>query len=113
MTPEWVENFPGAITICDANLIITYMNEKALSTWQSQGGRQLIGSSLLACHQNRSNEIIKKLLESGGTNVYTIQKNGVKKLIYQTAWQDSQGKVAGLAELSLVIPEDLPHFVRG
>jgi len=113
MTPEWVENFPGAITICDSDLIITYMNEKALATWQNQGGPKLIGSSLLACHQNRSNEIIKNLLETGGTNVYTIQKNGVKKLIYQTAWKDSTGKVAGLAELSMVIPEDLPHFVRG
>lgn len=110
--PDWVRTFPGAITICDADLNITYMNEKSLETWEKQGGSSLIGTSLLACHQERSRQMIRGLLASGGTNAYTIQKNGVKKLIYQTAWKDSNGEIAGLAELSMVIPEDMPHFIR-
>jgi hypothetical protein len=35
----------------------------------------------------------------------------VKKLIQQTPWHE-KGEPAGLVEFSLVIPFDLPHFVR-
>jgi hypothetical protein len=45
------------------------------------------------------------------TNVYTIQKNGKKKLIYQAPWF-RDGVYAGFVELSLEIPWDLPHFNR-
>ena len=45
-------------------------------------------------------------------NIYTIEKKGIKKLIYQAPWfQD--GQLAGLVELSLEIPFDMPHFLRG
>ncbi len=44
-------------------------------------------------------------------NVYTIEKHGKKKLIYQTPWY-RDGKYAGFIELSLVIPEEMPHFIR-
>lgn len=54
---------------------------------------------------------IKQMLAEGGTNSYTIEKEGLKKLIYQSAWFEN-GKIAGLIELSLVIPEEMPHFVR-
>ena len=55
--------------------------------------------------------LIAKLLETGGTNSYTIQKNGQKKMIYQTAWKED-GVVAGLVEISMVIPEEMPHYIR-
>ena len=59
-----------------------------------------------------SREIIRGLLDSGGSNAYTIEKKGVRKIIYQTAWK-VDGKVAGLVEISMVIPSDMPHYVRG
>ena len=50
-------------------------------------------------------------METQQTNVYTIEKNGVRKLIYQAPWfQD--GGYAGLVELALEIPAVMPHFVR-
>ena len=52
-----------------------------------------------------------RVLASGGMNAYTIQKNGLKKMIYQTAWKEN-GVVAGLVEFSMVIPEDMPHYIR-
>jgi len=51
------------------------------------------------------------LLESGTTNVYTIEKQGVKKLIYQAPWY-CDGQYSGLVELSIELPPDLPHFIR-
>ena len=56
--------------------------------------------------------IIRDLLENGGTNSYTIEKHGVHKMIFQSAWKEN-GKVAGLCEISMIIPAELPHHIRG
>ena len=55
--------------------------------------------------------MVAEQLKGGITNAYTIEKNGVKKLIYQTPWFDG-GKFAGLIEFSMEIPRELPHFIR-
>lgn len=111
--PDWIRTLPGAVTVADRDLVIVYMNDKAAETWAAKGGRSLVGSSLLSCHAERSQAMIRGLLESGGTNAYTIEKAGVHKVIYQSAFRDGQGAVAGLVELSLPVPADMPHFVRG
>ena len=41
----------------------------------------------------------------------TFEKNGIKKLIYQSPWY-RDGQYAGFVELSLEIPFDMPHFIR-
>ena len=41
-----------------------------------------------------------------------MEKAGIKKLIYQAPWR-KDGKVAGVVELSMEIPFEMPHFVRG
>jgi hypothetical protein len=51
------------------------------------------------------------MIEEGRTNVYTIQKKGKKKLIYQAPWFEG-GRTAGFVELSFEIPWDMPHFNR-
>ncbi len=111
--PDWVTNFPGAVMVSDLEHRIIYMNDKSAATYEKDGGRALLGKEMIGCHNERSKAIIQKLVESGGQNVYTIDKAGQKKLIYQSAWRDEQGAVAGLVELSLVLPPDMPHFVRG
>ncbi len=111
--PDWVTGFPGAVTVSDRDHRIVYMNDKSAATFQKDGGRALVGSSLMACHNERSKAIIDRLLAEGGQNVYTIDKAGQKKLIFQSAWRDEAGEVAGLVELSLVLPGDMPHYVRG
>lgn len=110
--PDWVTKLPGAVTVSDREHRIVYMNDAAAATWEAKGGRALLGTDLLACHNPRSRAIIEGLLETGGTNVYTIEKGGAKKLIFQSAWRDASGDVAGLVELSLLLPEGMPHFVR-
>lgn len=111
--PDWIKTFPGAVTISDLDHRIIYLNDKAAATWSNQGGRELIGTDLLACHNERSRKIIGRLLAEGGTQAYTIEKQGQKKLIYQTVWRDEAGEPAGLVELSLIIPMDMPHYIRG
>ena len=108
--PDWAFELNCAITVCDCNGIILYMNEKARATYIKHG--DLIGKNLMDCHSERSKAIIHNLLETGGQNAYTIEKQGLKKMIYQSAWKEN-GKVAGLCEISMVIPEEMPHYVRG
>ena len=109
MIPEWAKEMNCAVTVCDKEGVILYMNDKAKETFASHG--DLIGKNLIPCHNERSRGIIKELLESGGSNAYTISKNGLRKMIYQTAWKEN-GNVSGLVEISMVISEDMPHYVR-
>lgn len=108
----WEKEFNGAITVCDPQGIILYLNDKAARTYAREGGYALIGTSMLDCHPEPARSKVAHMLEARQANVYTIDKNGVKKLIYQAPW-DREGEYAGFVELSLEIPFDLPHFVRG
>jgi transcriptional regulator with PAS, ATPase and Fis domain len=108
---SWVNEFPGAIIVCDANGIIVEMNDRAARNYEKDGGRALIGKNLLDCHPEPARTKTRQLLETQQKNVYTIEKKGVKKLIYQSPWYRA-GQFAGLVELSLEIPSELPHFVR-
>ena len=44
----------------------------------------ILGKNLFDCHNPQSQAKIRELLETGGVNAYTIEKNGVKKMIYQS-----------------------------
>jgi transcriptional regulator with PAS, ATPase and Fis domain len=113
-TPEfaWVKEFAGAVTVCDADGIILEMNDKSVRTFEADGGRALIGKSLFDCHPGPALAELKHLMEAQQANIYTIEKDGVKKLIYQSPWYRN-GAYAGFMEISLEIPFELPHFVRG
>ncbi len=108
---EWIKEFPAAVTVCDANGIILEMNDRAAKTFEKDGGYALVGKSLLDCHSNSSRGKVKEMLVSHAKNVYTIEKNGVKKLIFQSPWFKND-QYAGFVELSLEIPFEMPHFVR-
>jgi transcriptional regulator with PAS, ATPase and Fis domain len=110
-TRDWVEEFPGAITVCDPEGIILEMNAKAARTFEADGGRALIGKNLLDCHPEAARARLEQLMQTGQTNVYTIEKKGVKKLIYQTPWYQD-GVYGGMVEVSLEIPFEMPHFIR-
>ncbi len=116
---DWAKGVSFAVTVCDREGFIIYMNDKSKATFAKYG--DIMGNNLRNCHSPRSWEIITSLLEKGESNTYTISKNGVKKIIHQTPWYESvdtasQGcavSAGGLVEVSIEIPEDMPHYVRG
>lgn len=110
MIPEWAKELNCAVTVCDTEGVIIYMNDKAKATFASHG--DMVGKSLMPCHNDRSRAIIHGMLETGGSNCYTISKGGLRKMIYQTAWKED-GHVKGLVEISMEIPEEMPHYNRG
>ncbi len=95
-----------AITVADLEGIVIYQNERSIAVNGDVRGR-----SMLPCHSERSRQIIERLITNGENNVYTIEKRGLRKMIYQTPWR-AEGRVAGLVEFSLEIPESMPHYVR-
>jgi hypothetical protein len=108
---EWMKEFPAAITVCDPGGILLEMNDRAAKTFEKDGGYSLLGKNMLDCHPEPARTKTDRLLAARAKNVYTIEKNGVKKLIYQSPWF-RKGRYAGFVELSLEIPVELPHFVR-
>lgn len=108
---DWIKEFPAAVTVCDENGVILDMNDKAAMTFEKDGGRNLIGSNIHDCHPAQARLKTEALLASREKNVYTIEKNGIRKLIYQSPWY-RYGRYAGFVELSLEIPFDMPHFIR-
>ena len=110
-----------AVTVCDTECMIVYQNEKSVAVNEDMRGKCMLG-----CHNDRSRGIIARILSEGVTNSYTISKKGQRKLIHQTPWyketgataSDAQGgpsgrTIAGIIELSIVIPEEMPHYDRG
>ena len=110
-TRTWVNGIDVAVTVCDCAGIIVYMNDQAAQIFSADGGKTLLGKNLLECHPESARQKIRHIMETGSSNSYTIEKNGVKKLIHQVAWHENN-ELAGLVEFSLVIPFALPHFVR-
>jgi len=108
---DWVKGFPAAITVCDPQGTILEMNDAAREVFRADGGEKLLGSNVLECHPERARRILEEMLANQRANVYTIEKNGRKKMIYQSPWY-KDGQYAGFVELSLVIPAEVPHFIR-
>ncbi|MFV0545413.1 MAG: PAS domain-containing protein [Bacteroides sp.] len=109
MDYQWAKEMNCAVTVCDTQGIILFMNDKAKQTFAKHG--DLIGKNLFDCHSPSSQVKINELLATGGSNAYTIEKGGIHKVIYQTAWF-KEGIVAGLVEISMPVPATMPHFVR-
>ena len=108
---KYFEGLKGvAITVCDKEGNILDMNTTSADV--NSHGQKIIGNNLFDCHPSRAAAILKDLLENEKLNAYTIEKKGVKKLIYQVPWYDN-GEFGGLIEVSLPIPFDMPHYVRG
>jgi nitrogen-specific signal transduction histidine kinase len=111
MKQEWMDSLDASITICDKEGIITYMNEKAAAGFSKYGGFKLLGSNLLDCHSEPSKIILKDMLDKASEKTYTIEKNGVKKLICQKPIFE-MGEFAGIIEIVIVLPSDMPHHLR-
>jgi transcriptional regulator with PAS, ATPase and Fis domain len=111
MNFNWINGLDVAITVCDTNGIILEMNEKSCKVFEKDGGKELLGKNLYDCHPGPAKNKLEELLKNGKANVYSIEKNGVKKLIYQAPfYEDNQCK--GFVEFSMEIPFEMPHFIR-
>lgn len=108
---DWVDGLPVAITATDANGTITAMNRRSCETFAADGGEALIGKSVFDCHPPAARVESEALYRTQKPNHYTITKGGQKKIIHQLPWF-KDGKFGGVIEISIPIPDELPHFNR-
>lgn len=108
---DWQKEANVAITVCDEEGIILYMNDKAQKTFEKYGGNEIIGKNVLDCHPEPARSKLKMLMERKIENTYAIEKNGVKKLIHQSPYF-VEGKYKGFVELSIVLPGNMPNYLR-
>lgn len=111
MENNWFKELPFAITVSDKDGNILQMNDRSVKTFEKYGGAALIGQSLFNCHHGPAAEKLQQMLLEHNVNAYTIEKEGLRKMIYQSPWFEN-GEFAGYVELSLVLPDVMPHFVR-
>ncbi len=108
---NWMNGVNMSFTYCDAEGIIREMNTTASESFSKYGGDSLIGESVLDCHPEPSRTKLEEMLKVPKLNVYTIEKNEQKKMIYQAPVMDGD-RFVGIVEISLPLPDDMPHFIR-
>ena len=108
---QWVQEFSGAITVCNPEGIILEMNDQAAKIFQKRGGKQLLGSNLFDCHPEPARSKLKQLMEQRQMNTYTIEKKGIRYLVHQTPWY-VHGQYHGFVEIVIELPASVQHFVR-
>ena len=111
MKQDYFEKADVAVTICAKDGTILDMNRKSRKTFIKPGMPEIIGQNVLDCHPEPARSLLADMLKNPRTNVYTVEKEGVKKLIFQTPWYDDD-EYAGYMELSMVLPEVIPNRVR-
>ena len=92
-----------AVVICNLEHEIIYMNPVAVSRYKKWGGSSLLRKSLLDCHNERSREMIQKVvlwfLESKEHNIiYTSHNEAENKDVYMIALRDDEGNLIGYYE---------------
>ena len=93
----------AAVVICDLDHVIIYMNSAAAERYGKWGGKALVGKSLLACHNDRSKEMIQKVVdwfkESKDHNlVYTSYNPKENKDVYMVALRNDAGDLIAYYE---------------
>lgn len=108
---EWADDFNGAITVCDREGMIVYMNMYSKKQFEKYGGEKLLGTNLLDCHPEPSKIKLAEMLKNRVENTYIVEKNGVTKIIHQSPLF-SRKEFYGIVEISFEINPEMPHFTR-
>lgn len=104
---NYLDNVDFAATVCDSEGIVLYQNSKAV-----QRDGDAVGRDLYRCHSAKSGEMIRRMIETGCSNTYESIKGDCRTLVHQTPWRDNDGKVAGLIELTVELPQEIRKKVQ-
>lgn len=105
-----------AVVICDTAHRIIYMNPAAKDCYAKYGGGALVGKCLLDCHNQKSNEMIVKVVrwfaaDSSHNRVHTFYNEKQAKDVYMIALRDDRGTLIGYYEKhEFRRPDDEPFY---
>lgn len=108
----------SAVVICNLDHEIIYMNPAAVGRYAKRGGKELIGSSLLACHNADSRKKIQKVIQwfqmSVNHNIiYTYHNEKENKDVYMAALREETGKLIGYYEKHEYRNVETEQFYQG
>lgn len=91
------------VVICDLQHTIIYMNSSAIKNYEKSGGAKLIGQSLLECHNDKSCQMINRVIEwfkkdKNNNIVYMLKNTKYNKDVYMVALRDEKDKLIGYYE---------------
>jgi len=109
MQANFFNELPVGITVCDTQGIIISMNDRAALIFKRNGGRDLIGKSLMNCHPADAQTKVAELLETRKSHAYTVEIAGVKWLLYQSPWYEEK-QFKGLVEFILPLPSEMAQL---
>ena len=106
-----------AVGICSPDHQILYMNPAACKNYTKYGGAELLGKSLLDCHNSRSKEMIGKILDwfkadKSNNRVHTFYNEKQHKDGYMIALRNEQGELIGYYEKHEFRDRDLSPFYQ-
>ena len=93
-----LDSMKDPVLVADVNHVVRYMNKPAIRHYEA--GAALLGTSLLDCHNETSNQQIKEILAAmlaGETDERLITDNE-KHRIYMRAVRDADGQLLGYYE---------------
>jgi len=99
---KWlIEAIPYPVLFADLTHTIRYMNRRAKFEYEEVlGYRNLLGSSLLDCHNEQScdkiREIVKRFEEHGAEEFLTVTNRNQR--VYMTPVRDENGSLVGYFE---------------
>lgn len=98
-----LEQDRSAVVLCDLQHTIVYMNPAAVARYAKSGGADLVGKSLLSCHNAASNAMIEKVVAWFGADkshnlIYTYRNVKENKDVYMVALRDDDGTLIGYYE---------------
>ena len=98
-----LEQDRAAVVLCNLDHEIIYMNPAADRNYAKEGGHELLGKSLLNCHNPKSCEMIEKVVawfakDKANNLVYTFRNVKQNKDVYMVALRDDEGNLIGYYE---------------
>ena len=93
----------AAIVIADLDHTIIYMNPAAVKRYEKWGGANLLGKSLLNCHNEESRRKINQVVDYFKTSidnniVYTFYNEKENKDVYMVALRNDEGELIAYYE---------------
>lgn len=93
----------ASVVICDLEHTIIYMNPAAVCRYGKSGGGELVGKSLMNCHNEKSCEMIEKVVawfaeDATHNMIYTFHNEKENKDVYMVALRDEEEHLIGYYE---------------
>lgn len=104
-----------AVVICNLEHEIIYMNPAAINNYEKWGGEKLVGNSLMACHNPKSVERIKQVIDwfkqdESHNLVYTSHNEKQNKDVYMVALRKDNELIGYYEKHEYRNPEEMKMY---